>query len=208
MSEEKTLVQKMAEVMIEIGYVQKDGKLDAFPFYTFASSEKVFEKAREALGERGIAVHGDCDLVHTEIITTEKSVRHLVLIKHTLTFTDGTDSLSVSAIGEGMDTGDKAAQKANTVGVKYCLAKAHLLSWGDDPEADPSIDDDKLTDWLEEAKKLEQESTATVKAWWPQFKAQVIEDCGEGSAARVYKAFQGVLNRKLKADKAAGDASP
>jgi len=204
---DKTLVQHMAEVMVEVGYVQKDGKLDAFPFYTFASAEKVADKVRSALSERGIAVCGDCELVASEIIKTEKSSRHLVLVKHTLTFTDGTDSLSVSAIGEGMDSGDKAAQKANTVGVKYCLAKAFLISWGDDPEVGPQTDlsgsgaqeNESLTEWLDRCEKDSITTAAKFSPWWKVNGEQVKKECGQESATIVYEAYKTFLAR-LKAE--------
>jgi len=203
---DKTLVQHMAEVMVEVGYVQKDGKLDAFPFYTFASAEKVADKVRSALSERGIAVCGDCELVASEIIKTEKSSRHLVLVKHTLTFTDGTDSLSVSAIGEGMDSGDKAAQKANTVGVKYCLAKAFLISWGDDPEAGPQTnlggiapgENEKLPEWLEKCEKASNTTAEKFAPWWKANGDQVKKECGQEDAARVHASYAAYLGRLIE----------
>ena len=177
---EQTLVQKLADVMAEVGYVQKDGKLAAFPYYTYATSEKVYEKVREALSELGIAVSGDCELVFSEVIeTADKKLRHLAMIKHTLTFTDGTDSLSVSSIGGGMDSGDKAAQKADTVAVKYCLAKAFLISWGDDPEADDETDgpeNEAISIWLELCEKASGSPLEKFKGWWPTNKAKILAE--------------------------------
>ena len=144
---EKTLVQKMAGVMAEAGYIQKDSRND---LYGYASAEAVFGKVRAALADQGIAVCGDADLVASEIVKTEKGMKHLVVAKHTLTFTDGADSLSVSALGEGIDSGDKASMKANTAAVKYAVAKALLMSWGDDPEADPATDRDQVREGVQQ----------------------------------------------------------
>ena len=204
---EKTLVQHMAEVMVEVGYVQKDGKLEAFPFYTFASAEKVADKVRSALSTRGIAVCGECELVASEIIKTEKSVRHLVMINHTLTFTNGTDTLSVSAIGEGMDSGDKAAAKANTVGVKYCLAKAFLISWGDEPEAGPqtdlsgkgAVENESQAVWLKKCGDASNTTAAKFSPWWKVNGDKVKADCGTEGASEIHKAY-GTYLARLKAE--------
>lgn len=139
---EQTLVQKMAEVMAAVGYIGKDATND-FHNYDYSSADAVFAKVRAELSSRGIAVCGDVEVVSSEMVSNGS--KHLLVAKHTLTFTDGKDSLSVSSLGEGIDSGDKASMKGNTAGVKYCLAKAFLLSWGDDPEADPTTDAEAAT---------------------------------------------------------------
>ena len=210
---DKTLVQHMAEVMKEVGYVQKDGKLEAFPYYTYATAEKVYEKVRNALSEREIAVCGDAELAASEIVTTQKGPRHIVVVKHTLTFTDGTDSLSVSALGEGFDAGDKATAKANTIAVKYCLAKAFLISWGDDPESGPQNDGDEeeddfreaITRWTEACEAASNTTAVKFAPWWKVNGDKVKADCGTEGAAQVHEVYSAYLKR-LKSE--AADASP
>jgi hypothetical protein len=198
---EKTLVQHMAEVMKEVGYVQKDATND-FQRYTYASAQAVFDKVRAELSKRCIAVCGDVELVASEIVG--EKAKHLVVAKHTITFTDGTDSLSVSALGEGIDAGDKAAMKANTAGVKYCLAKAFLISWGDDPEADPASDGQeenyKVTEvWLPACELASNSDAKKFAPWWKTYGDQIKKECGKAGAAKVYEAYQTYLAR-LKAE--------
>ena len=194
---DKTLVEKMAEVMAEVGYVQKDATND-FQHYSYASAAAVMSKVNAALSSRGIAVSGGADLVHFEMVDGGK--KSMAVVNQTLVFTDGKDSLTVQALGQGVDSGDKAAMKANTAGTKYALAKAFMISWGDDPEADPATDavEDSaaLLSWLDEVAKLGNESRATVVAWWPSMKAQVKKQCGQADAARVWDALQTVLASK------------
>lgn len=125
------LVDKLAEVMSEVGYVQKDAE-NAFHHYKYASAEAVLKKVNAALSSRGIAVSTQAELLHYE-------EGHAV-VRLSLTFTDGDESLTAQGLGEGSDKGDKAVMKANTAALKYAVANAFMISWGDDPEADTTTD--------------------------------------------------------------------
>lgn len=203
---DKTLVQHMAEVMKEVGYIQKDGKLTSFPHYTYATAELVYEKVRNALAEREIAVCGDAEMCASHIVPTDKGHRHVVVWKHTLTFTNGTESLSVSAGGEGVDAGDKATAKANTIGVKYCLAKAFLISWGDDPEASGEDDDPSgaIERWLSECEQASHTTAEKFAPWWKTNGDEVKADCDTEGAAQVHEAYSTYLKR-LKEEANAAD---
>jgi len=136
---DKTLVQKMAEVMAEVGYVQKDSVND-FHKYRYASAEAILKKVNAALSSRGIAVQSHAELVSHEVIPSEKGPKVLAVVKLSMDFTDGTDSLHAEGLGSGMDSGDKAVMKGNTAAAKYLVANAFFISWGDDPEADSRTD--------------------------------------------------------------------
>ena len=127
------LIEKLAEVMAEVGYVQKDAVND-FHKYKYASAEAVLKKVNTALSSRGVAVGSSAELVH---YADQRAV-----VKLALTFHDGDEHLTVEGLGEGSDKGDKATMKANTAALKYALANAFLISWGDDPEADMHTDID------------------------------------------------------------------
>lgn len=49
-----------------------------------------------------------------------------------------TETLCVTAYGDGIDTGDKATGKAMTYADKYALMKAYKISTGEDPDKDAS----------------------------------------------------------------------
>jgi len=129
------LSEKLAQVMSEVGYVRKDATND-FHHYKYASAEAVLKKVNAALSARGIAVSSQAELLHYEPVGKGM---HAV-VKLSLTFVDGDEKLTVQGLGEGSDTGDKAVMKANTAALKYAMANAFMISWGDDPEADATTD--------------------------------------------------------------------
>jgi hypothetical protein len=148
-----TLAGKLAEVMAEVGYVQKDATND-FHHYKYASAEAVLRKVNVALSKRGIAVSSHVTMLHHELTTPATAAavgatrspddgkRKLFVVVHIAAdFTDGIDSIHAEGLGEASDAGDKALMKANTAALKYLLANAFMISWGDDPEADPSADE-------------------------------------------------------------------
>jgi hypothetical protein len=130
-----SLAQKLSEIMAEVGYVQKDATND-FHHYRYASAEAVLRKVNAAVSSRGIALSSEASL--------EQIMPHgdgtIAVVKLGLTFTDGNEAMRVEGLGSGYDKGDKAVLKANTAALKYCLANAFLISWGDDPEADAETD--------------------------------------------------------------------
>ena len=124
---DKTLTSLLAEVATEVGHVQKDKRNDHHG-YGYASAEAVLSKVRAACAERGIAVvHSDASLVHQE--------GGLSIVKLEQTYQYGSEVASFSGLGAGKDGQDKGIMKANTAALKYLLALAFNLSWGDDPEA-------------------------------------------------------------------------
>jgi len=135
----KTLVQKLSEVMAEVGYVQKDA-VNEFHHYRYASAEAVLKRVNAALSERGIVVSSQAELVRQDILKSEKGDKILAVVKLAVDFTDGTETVHAEGLGSGLDGGDKAVMKANTAAIKYLVANAFLISWGDDPEADAGTD--------------------------------------------------------------------
>jgi len=140
---EKSLIEKLSEVMAEVGYVQKDAT-NEFHRYRYASAEAVLKKVNAALSERGIAISSHVELVRQDILESadpEKGPRILAVVKLAMDFMDGTESIHAEGLGCGLDSGDKAVMKGNTAALKYLLANEFLISWGDDPEADAKTDE-------------------------------------------------------------------
>lgn len=129
------LTEKLSQVMAEVGYVQKDAT-NQFFHYRYASAEAVLKKVNAALSARGIAV--------SSAVTLEQFLQQgdgsLAIVKLTLTFIDDEGQVTVEGLGSGSDKGDKAVLKANTAALKYALANAFMISWGDDPEGDIETD--------------------------------------------------------------------
>ncbi len=135
----KTLHECLAQTMAEVGYVQKDATND-FQRYKYASAEAVLRKVNTSLSSQGVCCASTAELVSHETIQGPKKATFHAIVKLSLTFHKGSDQITVSGLGSGSDTGDKAVMKANTAALKYCLANAFLISWGDDPEADVETD--------------------------------------------------------------------
>jgi len=142
-------ISALSEVMEIVGYVKKDGWND-HQKYKYASAEHVFEKVRAALAERQMAVESAAELLHFEIFDTPKGKRSMAVIRMTLTITDGQNTATMQGIGQGIDAGDKAVMKANTAALKYAPASGFLISWGDDPEADPATDRDQVREGVQQ----------------------------------------------------------
>ena len=208
---EQTLVQKLADVMAEVGYVQKDAT-NEFHKYRYASAAAVLSKVNAALSSRGIAVSSMAELVAHDRIDGAKP-KTIAVVKLTLIFNDGIDALQIEGLGSGEDTGDKAVMKANTAALKYALANAFLISWGDDPEADPATDgaqvneaeDDAIDGWLELCEQASGSPLEKFKKWWPTNKVHILEQCGKEGAAKVYEMFTVYLTRLRKEVEDAGD---
>ena len=135
----KTLHECLAATMAEVGYVQKDATND-FQRYKYASAEAVLKKVNASLSSQGVCCASTAELVSHEAVQGTKKVTFHSIVKLSLTFHRGADSVTVEGLGSGSDSGDKSVMKANTAALKYCLANAFLISWGDDPEADVETD--------------------------------------------------------------------
>lgn len=129
---EKSLAAHLADIMSEVGYVQKDARNDHFK-YSYASADAVMSKVREACSKRGIGIVG----TQAFVVSYENNV---AVVKVTQTYGLGDQRVSFEGLGSGKDSGDKAIMKANTAALKYLLSLAFNISWGDDPEADSSVD--------------------------------------------------------------------
>lgn len=127
------LYQKLAEIMGDIGRVEKRG-YNSFHNYHYVREGDLTDVLREKLSSRGIV-----------IIPSLKSVQHddtLTTALMTFTFVDSEtgEREECEWAGTGDDKGDKGLYKAYTGSLKYFLMKMFLISQGDDPEADTSTD--------------------------------------------------------------------
>lgn len=123
-------------VMQEVGYVQKSksGGLR----YSFASESDLINALRPSLVAHGITLHnsGVTNLTLETYETSSGTVMNRAVGVFSFTFThapSGT-SVTVSALGEGADVGDKACNKAMTGAYKYALRQTFVIETGDDPD--------------------------------------------------------------------------
>ena len=142
----KSIHHALVHIMNEVGYVQKDGKVASKSVnYKYASEASLIRAIRPQLRENGVSFYcSNANIVNSEdfiskkvwdSVTTE-TVNHKVLGVFTFRFTHAESDTFIDAfsIGEGVDTGDKAGNKAATGALKYALRQTFIIETGDDPD--------------------------------------------------------------------------
>jgi hypothetical protein len=143
MSEKKSLVAKLSEVMKEVKYIEKKG-YNSFHKYKYATESDVAEKVRESLAERNVIMIPNMVSHDVREHTNAKGkTEYIVTVNMEFKFMDGDNGqeITFNMYGEGQDAGDKAVYKAITGAQKYALMKAFMIPTGDDPEADNGTDE-------------------------------------------------------------------
>jgi hypothetical protein len=129
MTEGKNIHQRLAAVMGEVTYVQKEKK--AGMNYTIVSHDAVTAKVRPVLLKHGI--------VYYPVRCQPSQEGNRAASEMTVRFVnvdEPTDFFEVPTFGYGIDPQDKGPGKAMSYAVKYALLKALGLETGDDPDHD------------------------------------------------------------------------
>ncbi len=138
------LHNKIIRVMELCAYVQKDKRNDK-QHYSYVSDEAIVERVNDALVEVGVATYPiKVDVVQTDDVRTANGgTMERIKVKMLLEFVDADskETKVVEMLGCGMDSGDKAASKAETNARKYIYKVTFNIATGDDPEADESVDE-------------------------------------------------------------------
>jgi ACT domain-containing protein len=143
MSEQRSLVKKLVEVMKEVKYIQKRG-FNKFHKYNYATEADVNEKVREELSKVNVIMIPNMVSHDTREHTNRNgNVEYIVTVNMEFKFIDGESSeeITFNMSGSGQDAGDKGIFKAIAGAQKYALMKAFMIPTGDDPEADSGVDE-------------------------------------------------------------------
>lgn len=133
------IYSKMASVMKRLNPISKE-KINRGQGYKFRGIEDVYKSLQKLLAEEGITHWcADIQIIDRERIQNKSGgLGWHVLGLYTYVFaaSDGSYLLS-KAVGEGMDYGDKAFNKAASVSQKYALIQSFCIPTEDaiDPEA-------------------------------------------------------------------------
>jgi hypothetical protein len=134
----------MAKAMAEIGSIGKTRK-NAQQGYQFRGIDDVMAHVQPVFATHGIlmvpeVLEREREMVPTKSGGTMASVR--LLVKHTFYAKDGS-SVHATTLGEAMDSGDKASNKAMSAALKYALTEGLLIptyeAERDTEEASPQI---------------------------------------------------------------------
>jgi len=133
---EKNVHQRLAEVMADITYIQKERRTGMQ--YTIVSHDAVTAKVRPALLKAGIVYYPvRCEHTHNGNRAECGMTIRFVNIDAPADFFD------VQTFGYGVDPQDKGPGKAMSYAVKYALLKALGLETGDDADHDSINHDTK-----------------------------------------------------------------
>jgi hypothetical protein len=150
-----TLAARLLAVMGEVGYIQKQGKTDSGPKFSYVRHDDVVATLRPALIKHGVAFMAGmrdqtigCEQVG---VTKSGAARYKTTLVLDLTFVnadDPSEAYSVSFPGEGVDTDDKGSGKALSYALKNGLLKMFMIEAGDDADVErsvePAVDPDEL----------------------------------------------------------------
>jgi hypothetical protein len=151
----KELATKIVAIMDECRYVQKTGQ-NTFHGYKYATAADVLDKVNAALVKHRVAVFPVAEITDfRDTVNSKGNTEHLATVKTTLTIVDSDSGQSTQTVGfgSGQDIGDKAVMKAQTASMKYAWMMFLQISTGDDPEADPGVDQRSSADSQSTGKK-------------------------------------------------------
>lgn len=136
--------QKIAEVMKDVSYLQKDDNVDAGKgkSYRAITEEKVTSALRASLIKHGlviIPVKQDRTTSSESVVTKygDQRINHLVEVDtqyRIQNVDDAEDYIIASSSGSGVDTQDKGVGKAMTYSYKYLLLRTFAIPTGEDPD--------------------------------------------------------------------------
>lgn len=179
---------QLAKVMGEVGAVGKTRK-NPQQGYSFRGIDDVMAHVQELLAKHLVVVvprviERERELMDTKSGGKMASVR--LLVDHTFYAEDGS-SVVCTTLGEAMDSGDKASNKAMSAALKYALTETLMIptyeAERDTEEASPVVSARTPTgaDEVErEAAALQRafeavSSTAELDALWPRVKALPVD---------------------------------
>lgn len=139
MSEEvKLIYPALAEIMADSKAIGKDSK-NSQQGFNFRGIDAVMNHLHPLFAKHGVVVMPEVLEERAEERTTKSGgnlIYRVLRIAYNFVASDGSQARAV-VVGEGMDSGDKAANKAMAVGLKYALTQMLLLPYDEvDPDAD------------------------------------------------------------------------
>lgn len=199
------IYKAIGEVMKDVGAVGKDSK-NPQQGYRYRGIDAVMNALQPAMIKHGIFVVPSVMEEHREERQTSRGgllIYSVLKIKYTFYAEDGT-FIEAIVVGEGMDSGDKATNKALSVGFKYACFQVFCIPTEEmiDPEVDSPEPTPKMisTEHAEEIKNALQETDSNVPAFLSLFQAKSVDEMYE---TQYPKAIE-MLNKKrqtMKGDK-------
>lgn len=168
MEEKKNVYQKIAEVMKEVQYLNKDDTVEfKTTKYKGISEEKVTMAVRKAMLQVGLVI------VPVEQVRTKNGQITAVDTKYRIQNIDDPDDYVIAvSCGEGADTQDKGTGKAMTYSYKYLLLRTFAIPTGEDSDKIASAELDAKME--AERKKLENKTKQLAMALYDSDKSKAL----------------------------------
>jgi hypothetical protein len=206
----KTLAEALARIYADGGrYVQKTGQMQGVARYSYAKEGDFIAAIRPLMETHGVTVRP----VGQHVVTNEAFERkgggtaYRVVILATFEFlhTSG-DAKQAQAFGEGIDSGDKAFNKAMTGAMKYALRQTFCVETGDDPDDQPSGEQERKPAAKEQADNLELRGKAETalrsckdRAAYLMVCKQLNEDVSAGKFSKADRDHLSAVSREINA---------
>lgn len=184
--------EAMSRVMAEVGYVQKRGQMQGAARYSYAKEADFIAAIRPAMVQEGVfIVPHKVETLTTEVVHTAKGTpMNRVVIRVAFLFCHSSGgTIEVTTLGEGMDSGDKACNKALTGAMKYAMRQAFCIETGDDPDDTPSEHQERadLTRLYADAERIVAKCGIDLDKFlgWADPDASTIREIRPGNLPRV-----------------------
>ena len=157
---EGNIYSAMAQAMMEIGAITK-GRTNTQQGFKFRGIDDVYNELHDILAKYKIFTVPEVLDDRTEERTSSKGnalIYRVLRMKYTFVTDDGSQ-VSCVVMGEGMDSGDKAANKAMSIAHKYALFQTFLIPTEDEKDPDgqsheikPKTPKETVKDYVQDAK--------------------------------------------------------
>lgn len=131
------IYSSMANAMMEIGAITKD-RINQQQGFKFRGIDDVYNELHDVLAKHNIFTIPIVLEDRTEERTTKNGsslIYRILKVRYTF-FADDGSNVSCTVIGEGMDSGDKASNKAMSIAHKYALFQTFLIPTEEDKDPD------------------------------------------------------------------------
>ncbi len=192
--ENKKIYKAIAEIMGEIGAIGKDRKNQQQGFM-YRGVEDVMNTLQPLFKKYGVFIVPEV-MDHTREERQTKSGGNLIYsimkIRHHFTAEDGSEVVSTT-IGEGMDSADKASNKAMSIAFKYACFQVFCIPTEEmqDPDADtPPNSKVKPIKQPENKPKNAVKPSETPKDFEPLTKSELVQKWGVKNVAETIVWFE------------------
>lgn len=206
---EGKIYQAIVNVMGEIGAIGKDRKNQQQGFM-YRGVEDVMNALQPIMQKHGIFVVPEVVAQIREERQTKNGgnlIYSILTVKHHFIATDGSEVVSVT-IGEGMDSADKASNKAMSVAFKYACFEVFCIPTSEMQDPDSNTPPNSTPKPENEGSRVEMngqtkpfkgaKSSDKAKGFVPLTKAEMVEKWGVKNVEETILWFEGKIGVAFK----------